>query len=130
MLEVLRGPWVGAHDETLLALTRAGEGLEELEARDRLAGVLHPIVGVTGRRTRQDRLVIRDERFGGQPLHVTFHGELRPEQQLAAEMPVDIFAHPTLVALPYRTLDVEQIGSVYEALMGFAVKRIENGFGR
>jgi superfamily II DNA or RNA helicase/very-short-patch-repair endonuclease len=31
------------------------------------------------------RLVIRDERFGGQPLHVTFHGELRPEQQLAAE---------------------------------------------
>jgi superfamily II DNA or RNA helicase/very-short-patch-repair endonuclease len=31
------------------------------------------------------RLVIRDERFGGQPLHVTFHGELRPEQQLAAD---------------------------------------------
>lgn len=27
MLEVLRGPWVGAHDETLLGLTRAGEGL-------------------------------------------------------------------------------------------------------
>lgn len=27
MLEVLRGPWVAAHDETLLGLTRAGEGL-------------------------------------------------------------------------------------------------------
>lgn len=27
MLEVLRGPWIGAHDETLLGLTRAGEGL-------------------------------------------------------------------------------------------------------
>ena len=27
MLEVLRGPWVGAHDETLLGLTRPGEGL-------------------------------------------------------------------------------------------------------
>jgi ATP-dependent helicase/nuclease subunit A len=27
MLEVLRGPWVGAHDETLLGLARAGEGL-------------------------------------------------------------------------------------------------------
>lgn len=27
MLEVLRGPWVGVHDETLLGLTRAGEGL-------------------------------------------------------------------------------------------------------
>src|SRR6185295_13582226 len=27
MLGVLRGPWVGAHDETLLGLTRAGEGL-------------------------------------------------------------------------------------------------------
>ncbi|MBX3187558.1 MAG: UvrD-helicase domain-containing protein [Labilithrix sp.] len=26
-LEVLRGPWVSAHDETLLGLTRAGEGL-------------------------------------------------------------------------------------------------------
>lgn len=29
--------------------------------------------------------------------------------------------------LSYKTLDVEQIGSVYEALMGFAVKRIEGG---
>lgn len=27
MLEVLRGPWVGAHDETLLGLTRTGDGL-------------------------------------------------------------------------------------------------------
>jgi ATP-dependent helicase/nuclease subunit A len=27
MLEVLRGPWVGVHDETLLGLTRPGEGL-------------------------------------------------------------------------------------------------------
>lgn len=27
MLEVLRGPWVGVHDETLLGLTRSGEGL-------------------------------------------------------------------------------------------------------
>lgn len=27
MLEILRGPWVGAHDETLLGLTRAAEGL-------------------------------------------------------------------------------------------------------
>ena len=27
MLEVLRGPWVGAHDETLIGLTRAGDGL-------------------------------------------------------------------------------------------------------
>ena len=27
MLEVLRGPWCGVHDETLLGLTRAGEGL-------------------------------------------------------------------------------------------------------
>lgn len=29
--------------------------------------------------------------------------------------------------LSYKALDVEQIGSVYEALMGFAVKRIEGG---
>ncbi|WP_437931211.1 DNA methyltransferase [Sorangium sp. So ce291] len=29
--------------------------------------------------------------------------------------------------LSYKALDVEQIGSVYEALMGFTVKRIENG---
>ena len=27
MLEVLRGPWVGVHDETLLGLTRSGDGL-------------------------------------------------------------------------------------------------------
>ena len=27
---------------------------------------------------------LRDERFGGTPLDVRFHGELRPEQQLAA----------------------------------------------
>ncbi len=27
MLEVLRGPWTGVHDETLLGLTRSGEGL-------------------------------------------------------------------------------------------------------
>jgi len=31
------------------------------------------------------RPVIRDERFGGQPLHATFHGELRTDQKLAAE---------------------------------------------
>jgi superfamily II DNA or RNA helicase/very-short-patch-repair endonuclease len=31
------------------------------------------------------RPVIRDERYGGQPLQVTFHGELRPEQRLAAD---------------------------------------------
>jgi hypothetical protein len=31
------------------------------------------------------RPVIRDERFSGQPLHATFHGELRTEQKLAAE---------------------------------------------
>jgi len=30
-------------------------------------------------------------------------------EQLATEMPVDIFAHPTLVALPYRTLDVDLV---------------------
>jgi ATP-dependent helicase/nuclease subunit A len=32
MLEVLRGPWVGVHDETLLGLTRAGEGLTPAHA--------------------------------------------------------------------------------------------------
>ena len=31
------------------------------------------------------RPVIRDERYSGQPLHVTFQGELRPEQKLAAD---------------------------------------------
>src|SRR5216684_4180460 len=31
------------------------------------------------------RSVIRDERYGGQPLEVTFQGQLRPEQQLAAD---------------------------------------------
>ncbi|MBM2813109.1 MAG: UvsW helicase, partial [Chloroflexi bacterium] len=31
------------------------------------------------------RPVIRDERLSGQPLHATFHGELRTEQKLAAE---------------------------------------------
>src|SRR6267142_6329668 len=31
------------------------------------------------------RAVIRDERHNGQPLHATFHGELRPEQKLAAD---------------------------------------------
>jgi hypothetical protein len=31
------------------------------------------------------RTVIRDERYGGQPLHVNFQGELRPEQKLAAD---------------------------------------------
>jgi superfamily II DNA or RNA helicase/very-short-patch-repair endonuclease len=31
------------------------------------------------------RPVIRDERFGGHPLHATFQGELRTEQKLAAE---------------------------------------------
>jgi superfamily II DNA or RNA helicase/very-short-patch-repair endonuclease len=31
------------------------------------------------------RPVLRDERNNGQPVHVTFHGELRPEQKLAAD---------------------------------------------
>jgi superfamily II DNA or RNA helicase len=31
------------------------------------------------------RPVIHDERDGGQPLDVTFHGQLRPEQKLAAD---------------------------------------------
>lgn len=31
------------------------------------------------------RPVIRDERYRGQPLRATFHGELRPEQQVAAD---------------------------------------------
>ena len=31
------------------------------------------------------RPVIRDQRFSGHPLHATFHGELRTEQNLAAE---------------------------------------------
>lgn len=31
------------------------------------------------------RPVVRDERYGGQPLDVTFQGELRPDQKLAAE---------------------------------------------
>ena len=31
------------------------------------------------------RPVIRDERYGGQPLHANFQGELRPEQKLAAD---------------------------------------------
>src|SRR5213594_622963 len=31
------------------------------------------------------RTVIRDERHDGQPLRATFHGELRPEQKLAAD---------------------------------------------
>jgi histidinol phosphatase-like PHP family hydrolase len=30
-------------------------------------------------------------------------------EQFAAEMPVDILAHPTLVTLPYRGLDVEEL---------------------
>jgi ATP-dependent helicase/nuclease subunit A len=33
LLEVLRGPWLGARDETLLALTDPGKGLSELDAR-------------------------------------------------------------------------------------------------
>jgi hypothetical protein len=31
------------------------------------------------------RPVVRDERVGGEPLDVTFHGDLRPEQTIAAE---------------------------------------------
>jgi hypothetical protein len=31
------------------------------------------------------RLIIHDERYGGQPLEVTFQGQLRPEQKLAAD---------------------------------------------
>jgi len=31
------------------------------------------------------RPVIHDERYGGQPLEVTFQGQLRPEQKLAAD---------------------------------------------
>ena len=38
------------------------------------------------------RPVIRDERYSGQPLHVTFQGELRPEQKLAAAA---MLAHET-----------------------------------
>lgn len=38
------------------------------------------------------RCVVRDERFGGSPLEVCFHGELRPEQQAAAQA---LFAHET-----------------------------------
>lgn len=30
-------------------------------------------------------------------------------EQLAREMPVDIFAHPTLIALPFRGLDVDRL---------------------
>ncbi len=35
---------------------------------------------------------IRDERFAGEPLRVTFHGQLRPEQQTAAR---EMLAHDT-----------------------------------
>jgi superfamily II DNA or RNA helicase/very-short-patch-repair endonuclease len=38
------------------------------------------------------RCVVRDERFGGRPLPVTFHGELRPEQLAAANA---MLAHET-----------------------------------
>jgi hypothetical protein len=38
------------------------------------------------------RPVIRDERYSGQPLHVTFQGALRPEQKLAAAA---MLAHET-----------------------------------
>jgi superfamily II DNA or RNA helicase/very-short-patch-repair endonuclease len=38
------------------------------------------------------RVVVRDERFGGQPLPVRFDGELRPEQRAAAEA---LIAHET-----------------------------------
>ncbi len=36
--------------------------------------------------------VVRDERYPGQPLHVTFQGELRPEQKVAADA---MLAHDT-----------------------------------
>lgn len=61
----------------------------------------------------------------------------RPEDHEAVRPPsVDDFTiHSVLEKLlyvggrrlSYRTLDVEQIGSIYEALMGFTVKRIEGG---
>jgi superfamily II DNA or RNA helicase len=35
------------------------------------------------------RPILRDERYGGQPLRVTFHGELRPDQKLAADAMVN-----------------------------------------
>ena len=38
------------------------------------------------------RSVIRDERYAGRPLDVSFHGELRPEQQAAADA---MLAHDT-----------------------------------
>jgi superfamily II DNA or RNA helicase len=38
------------------------------------------------------RCAVRDERFGGSPLTVRFHGELRPEQQAAAQA---LLAHET-----------------------------------
>lgn len=38
------------------------------------------------------RPVVRDERYAGQPLHLTFQGELRPEQQVAADA---MLAHET-----------------------------------
>ena len=40
--------------------------------------------------------IIRDERCSGKALDVSFHGELRPEQRLAAEA---MLAHETGVSL-------------------------------
>lgn len=61
----------------------------------------------------------------------------QPEARAAVKLPsVDDFTIHTVLQkllyldgqrLSYKALDVEQIGSVYEALMGFAVKRIEGG---
>ena len=34
MIEVLRGPWAGVHDETLLSLVRPGDGIAPVSAWD------------------------------------------------------------------------------------------------
>ncbi len=61
----------------------------------------------------------------------------QPEARAAVKLPSvdDATVHTVLQKLlyldgqrlSYKALDVEQIGSVYEALMGFAVRRIEGG---
>ena len=61
----------------------------------------------------------------------------QPEERAAVRVPSvdDLTIHTVLQKLlyldgqrlSYRALDVEQIGSVYEALMGFAVQKLESG---
>ena len=41
------------------------------------------------------RAIIRDERYGGQSLDVTFQGELRPGQKLAADATVRMICAPS-----------------------------------